>query len=590
MKKLEINKNGLFFIMSILLVTKILGFIKLRTIAQLFGASHELDIFWAAFTIPDMLFTVLVAGSINAAIIPIFSEVLYKDGKEKLDKFFNRLSLVLSVAVIFIAAIAFIFTPQITNFIINSETLQKGLDFSSKISAQDLNLFVYLTRMMLLSPILLAISSLITAYLQVRKQFFVTFLAPLFYNLALIIGPMIFVVVLKQGVEGIALSAVLGSVLHLIIQIPTFVKHYEGRYSFSLKTMKDAILDSKVIKAFKLAIPRTIAIIGEQINSVVNTLISFSLAAGALSSYRFALSLHQFPINIIGSAVAQLALPDLSQYSDIEHREKFTKILNTSVQFSLYLVFPIIAIFIVLRLPIVRLVYGSGAFDWRATLLTAWCLALLAFSILGQTIAQIILRAFYALKETWMPLIAIAISILINIVLAYYLTNFFSHYYDWRPIVQQMFSQISNADGTGFWHVFQSFIKDFFRWSSSRGDSDMAVGGLSLALGLSYVIEVTVLYILLNMKTKIVTWNNTLKPFLIKLLNTVLMGIGMYFVFKLFDFKLDTSRTIYVLILTVVTSLYGLLSYWIGSRVFKIEEVSTFEGWLKRKVIKIFKK
>lgn len=88
MKKLAINKNGLFFVMSILLVTKILGFIKLRTIAQLFGASHELDIFWAAFTIPDMLFTIIVAGSINAAIIPILSEVFYKKGTRKIRKIF----------------------------------------------------------------------------------------------------------------------------------------------------------------------------------------------------------------------------------------------------------------------------------------------------------------------------------------------------------------------------------------------------------------------------------------------------------------------------------------------------------------------
>ncbi len=589
MKKLALNRNGIFFVMSILLVTKILGFIKLRTIAQLFGVSHELDIFWAAFTIPDMLFTILVAGSINAAIIPIFSEVFYKEGKERLDNFFNHLSLIISGICALIALVLFIFTPQLTNLIINSTTLQSILNFSQNLSTQDYNLFVSLTRIMLLSPVLLGFSSIITAYLQVKKQFFTTSLAPLFYNLAMIIGPVIFVVFGKMGVTGIAFSAVLGSLLHLIVQLPTFIANYGNRYSISVSTVKAAFNDSKVVRAVKLAIPRTIGIIGEQVNTVVNTLISFSLAAGALSSYRYALSLHQFPINIIGSAVAQLALPDLAQHSDPEHKEEFKRIFNSSVQFALYLVLPIIAIFVVLRLPIVRLVYGSGAFDWRATILTSWCLVLLSFSILGQTVDQIILRAFYALKETWLPLIGIAISIVVNIAIAYLLTNFFSHYYDWRPIVQQMFSQISNADGAGFWHVFQSFIQDFWRWSTTRGDSDMAVGGLSLGLGISYVFEVVILYVLLNIKTKMITFSNTVRPFLIKFLNTLLMGIGMYLLFKLFDFKLDTSRTMYVVILTVATSAYGMLSYWVGSRVFKIEEVYIFEKWLKRMWFKMFK-
>jgi len=536
-----------------------------------------------------MLFTILVAGSINAAIIPIFSEVFYKEGKERLDGFFNHLSLIISGLCAFIALLLFIFTPQLTNVLVTSKVLQSALNFSQNISTQDYDMFVYLTRIMLLSPVILGFSSIVTAYLQVKKQFFTTSLAPLFYNLAMIIGPVIFIVFGKMGVEGIAFSAVLGSLLHLLVQLPTFLANYGNRYSISVSTIKAAFNDSKVVRAVKLAIPRTIGIIGEQINTVVNTLISFSLAAGALSSYRYALSLHQFPINIIGSAVAQLALPDLAQHSDPEDREEFKRIFNSSVQFALYLVLPIIAIFVVLRLPIVRLIYGSGAFDWRATILTSWCLILLSFSILGQTIDQIILRAFYALKETWMPLIGIAISIVVNIAIAYLLTNFFSHYYDWRPILQQMFSQISNADSVGFWNVFQSFIQDFWRWATTRGDSDMAVGGLSLGLGISYVFEVVILYILLNAKTKMITFSNTVRPFLIKLLNTVLMGIGMYLLFKLFDFKLDTSRTMYIVILTIATSAYGVLSYWVGSRVFKIEEVYIFEKWLKRMWYKVFK-
>jgi len=575
MLKILEKKNSVFFVMVLLLVTKVLGFLKLRIIAQLFGVSHELDIFWAAFTIPDMLFMVVVAGSINAAIIPIFSDILYKKGEDTLNKFFNQLTYLIIALCTFIAIILFIFTPQITTFLIHSESLQNILSFSNRINQEDYEQFVYLTRVMMISPILLGISTLVTGYLQVRKQFFVTSLAPLIYNIAMVFGPIFFVTFLKMGVEGIAFSAVLGSLLHFVIQIPTFYKYYKTSFSLSIGTFIESAKNKYVWKAFKLAIPRMIAIFGEQVNVVVNTLISFSLAAGALSAYKFALSLHLFPVNIIGSAVAQVALPNMAQHS--ENRGKFQKVLNNSIQLALYLVLPIIAILIILRLPIIRLAYGTGAFDWRGTVLTAWCLALLALSVLGQTLAQILLRAFYALKDTWLPLIAISVGIILNIVFAFLLTNFFSHYYDWRPILEQMVSQVSTADGGGFLQVLGSFVTDVARWSTTRGDSDMGVGGLSLSLSIAYFVQAIFLGILLNKKWKVLSWKDTVLPALIKVLNSVLMCIGMYFVFKLFDFQLDTTRTIYVIILTIVTSIYGVISYWVGSKVFNIKELEVFE-------------
>ncbi len=575
MLKILQKKNGIFFVMLLLLVTKVLGFFKLRTIAQLFGVSHELDIFWAAFTIPDMLFMVLVAGSINAAIIPIFSDIFYKKGKEELNKFFNHLTLLISVFCILIAALVFIFTPQITNFLIESHSLQQILNFSDRISSEDFDLFVSLTRIMMISPVLLAISSMLTGYLQVRKQFFVTSLAPLFYNLAMMVGSIVLVSVFHMGVEGIAISAVIGSFLHFLIQIPQFKRYYDTKFQVGIGTLIDSFKDTQTYRALKLAIPRTIGIFGEQINVVINTLISFSLASGALSAYKFALSLHLFPINIIGSAVAQVALPNLAE--SCEQEDKFKEVLNKAIQVSLFLILPIVSTLLILRLPLVRLAYGTGAFDWRATILTAWCLVLLSLSVIGQTIVQILLRAFYALKETWLPLIAITIGIIVNISLAFFLTNFFSHYYDWRDIVAQIFFQMTESNPKELLDVVLSFFNDFLRWSTTRGDSDMAVGGLSLSLSIAYIMEMVALTILLNIKRRVFTWKDFVAPTVKKLINTTLMCIGMYFVFKLFDFQLDTTRTIYVILLTVVTTAYGFISYLIGCKVFRIEEISIID-------------
>ena len=582
------KKNSIYVMMIILFLTKVLGLFKLRVISHLFGATHELDIFWAAFTIPDTLFMIIVAGSLNAAIIPLLATVFKKDGEKELNKFFINMMIIVSSVVLVIALLLFIFTPQMTRFLMNSEFSQGVLNISGRLQAEDFDLFVKLSRILMISPVLLGISTIVTGYLQVRRQFFVTSLAPLLYNVAMTIGPVIFVGILKMDVTGIAISAVLGSFLHFAIQVPSLGKYFEEKVKISFAGLISALKDTKIWKGLKLAIPKMLSTLGEQINVMVNTLISFSLEAGALSSYKYALSLYLFPVNIVGSAIAQAVLPELSENS--EEPKKFREILNKSLQQALYLVLPIVAILLVLRLPIVRLIFGVGKFDWQATLLTAWCLALLSIAIVGLTLSQIVLRGFYALKSTWLPLVAVGIGIVVNIAFAFLLTNFFSHYYDWRPILEQIVMQISTANGNGLLTVIKSFLRDTFVWSTTRGTSEMAVGGLSLSLSISAFVELLLLLYLLNKKIRVVSFKQTIKPMLTKLLNAGLTAFGMYLVFKLFDFKLDTTRTISIVILTIVTSLYGLLSYWLGSKVFEIKEIEFFEKKVVMLWNKLFKK
>ena len=582
------KRNSIYAMMVLLFITKILGFLKLRIIAQLFGASHELDIFWAAFTIPDALFMIIVAGSLNAAIIPLFSSVFKSEGEKELNKFFLNLMIAISSLVMFIALILFVFAPQISQFLISSDLFQNMSGVNNRITANDLDLFVKLTRIMMLSPVLLGISTIITGYLQARKQFFVTSLAPLIYNIAMVLGPIFFVSTLKMDVTGIALSALLGSFLHFTIQIPPLKKYFSEKIKFSITGLINALKDTKIWRALKLALPKIFSTLGEQINVIVNTMISFSLRAGALSAYKFALSLYLFPVNIIGSAIAQSILPELSESAD--EPDEFKNILNKSLQQALFLVLPVVGILLILRLPIVRLVYGVGEFDWTATLLTAWCLVLLSVAIIGQTLSQLLLRAFYALKSTWQPFFASGVGILVNIVCAFLLTNFFSHYFDWRPIFQQFVSQVSSANGNGILEVLGSFLGDIVKWCTSRGDSDMAVGGLSLSLSISAFVEVAILMAMLNKKIKSFSFKETISPMLVKFVNVGLMSFGMYLVFRLFDFKLDTTRTVSIIILTIVTSLYGVLSYWLGSKVLGIKEADFYEEKVVYYWKRIFKK
>jgi putative peptidoglycan lipid II flippase len=582
------KKDSVFSVMLILLFTKVLGFVKLRTFAQLFGASHQLDIFWASFTIPDIIFMILVAGSVNAAVLPILTDVLYDKGKKDLNRLFLQITEVFFGLSVLMVGVIFIFAPQITTAIVSNDSLQQILNFSSRISTDDYDLFIKLLRIGLLSPLALGVSGFITAYLQVRKRFFITSLAPLFYNVAMIIGPMLLVKSLGMGVEAIAISAVAGSFLHLLIQLPDLFKYLktEGVKRFSIFKVTQS---KNVRKTFKLAFPRTLGIFGEQVNVIVNTVISFTLPAGALSAYKFAYSLHLFPVNIIGSAIAQVTMPDLAEFSCKNQKDEFRKALNNALQFSLYLVLPIVSVMLVLRLPIVRLIYGTGAFDWQDTLITAWSLALLSISVIGQTVVQLVLRAFYALQDTWRPLIAIVIGIVINLLGAYYLTNFFSHYYDWRPILEQIFIQIKDSNGTELSVVLASFFSDTWSWMNSRGDSTLAVGGLALSLSLSYFAQMIISIMLLNKKVSVFSWKETMYPILLKLLNSAIMIMGMYFVFRLFDLQLDTSRTIQVIVLTIVVTIYGGLSYLVGSMLLSQEEFKQFEKLLK-KLLKRFKR
>jgi peptidoglycan biosynthesis protein MviN/MurJ (putative lipid II flippase) len=201
-------------------------------------------------------------------------------------------------------------------------------------------------------------------------------------------------------------------------------------------------------------------------------------------------------------------------------------------------------------------------------------LVLLGLSILGQTLMQIVMRAFYALKDTWKALVITLIGIGVNLTFVYFLTNFFSHYYDWRIIIEQIFYQISQANGAGVLPVIKSFFADVLTWMTTRGDSTLAVGGLAVGVSMTYFVETVIGFWYLNKVTevKLITWEETIKPLILKILNTTIMAVGMYFVFKIFDLQLDTTRTVWVILLTVVTTVYGCISYMLGAHLFRIKE------------------
>jgi putative peptidoglycan lipid II flippase len=587
--KIYKKKDTVLFVSILLLFAKALGFIKLRVIADLFGASHDLDLFWAAFLIPDTLYIIIAAGAINSAIIPIFSDVLHQKGEGRLVKLFTATMIAISIIAVLTIIPLYIFAAPVSEFIINSGSFGTDVNVSDGFSEQDLETLVQLMRIMLLSPLLLGISTVSIGFLQTHKRFFVTTLAPLMYNLGIVVGSVVFVTYFDMGIYGVAWAVVFGSLLHFGIQLPVTVnfirKHLNirsyhninGRTSFYLKELWEMA---------KLAIPRIIGYFAEQLNAVLNTVISFSLSTGALSAYKFAHSLHLFPIQIFAGAMAQVLLPNLAEFYSKGEKKLFRSSFNRGLRITLFVTLPSAVFLVVLRLPIVRLVFGVGEFDWWDTVVTSWALALLAGAVIGQSIAIITLRGLYAIHETKIPLFVTLLTIVVNLVAGYYFTNFFSHYLDWRPIVSQVQSQvvagIEGQGAIGLTETLSSFVGDLGVWFTTRNVYDASVGGLALSLSLSFTFEWILLLFFLDKKMNVVSFRGTFMPISKMVISSIAMAFVMYFFYRLSDFGLDTTKTISVIGVFIITVIPGGFIYLAVSSLLGVDEMSLVRRYIDK--------
>ncbi|WKZ31490.1 MAG: lipid II flippase MurJ [Candidatus Dojkabacteria bacterium] len=578
LKKLFARRDTVIIISIILFFTKLFGFFKLRLIADQFGIDSELDIFWAAFLVPETIFNIIIAGTINAAVIPVFMDVRVKRGEQKLLKLFLVTSGAIAIFSMFMVFVLYVLTPGMSEFILESGYLGSNLRVSA--GEEEKALLLLLVRIMLLSPLFLSVSSIITAFLQVHRRFFVTALAPLLYNVGMIFGSIIFVGYYDMGVEGLAWAMVLGSMLHVAVQIPIVVKFV--KIHLKIEHLEDIQVRTKFYvtglwEIIRLAVPRMLAFLGEQISSVINTLIAFNIASGALSAFEYAMSLHLFPVQIFVSAFSLVALPNLAEYFSRDKLDQFVTEFNKSLKQMMFIILPCVVAMVVLRLPIVRLVFSFEG-NWTATVVTAWSLALLAGSMIAQAGNAITLRGLFALHETKLPLLVTVITIVVNIVCSYYLTNFFSHYVDWRPILSELLIQIGSGlspeSSASLLDIASSIQGDIWTWMTTRSASNASVGGLALSLSIAFVVEMTLNMFFLNRKVAVLSWARTFKPISLMMVNAFVMGAVMYFIYRLTDFSLDTTRTANIILLFIVTAIVGGSVYLLLSYLSGLSEVS----------------
>ena len=386
------------------LFSRLIGILRDRLFAHSFGAGEILDAYHAAFRIPDTLYTLIIVGAISAGFIPVLTELLQKDKKEA--KRVTRSLATLSSLVLFLGCGALFFlSPWLV------QIMTPGFD------KQTLELTIVLTRVMLASPVILGLSAIVSGILQTYRAFFVFALTPIMYNLGIILGNL--VLVPRIGPVGLAYGVVLGALLHLCIQIPSFY-----HYGFSLRLSLE-IWQTAIKKIVKLMIPRTLGLAAAQLNFVAITVFSSTLNTGSLAIFHFANNLQSLPVGMIGVSFALATFPALSTCIVKNDKEQFITSLAISIRQILFFIIPLTVLFILLRAQIVRVVLGSGAFDWNDTIQTADTLRLFALSLFAQSLIPILARAFFALEDTWTPFLTTVIGTLVTVLLAHWYVSHF---------------------------------------------------------------------------------------------------------------------------------------------------------------------
>lgn len=387
------------------ILSRVLGLLRDRILASHFGAGDALDIYYAAFRVPDLIYNLLILGALSAAFIPVFTSLIAKDEENEAWELVNVFLTIALIFLIILAGIFALFAPQLMKLI------------TPGFQAEKLQGVIMLTRIMFLSPIFLGISGIFGGILNSFKRFLIYSLAPIMYNLGIIFGAIY--LVKPFGIAGLAWGVVLGAFLHMAIQYPN-VKivglKYFPRLNFKNKNLRRVIT---------LMIPRTMGLAVTQINLLIVTIIASTLAAGSLAIFNFANNLQSFPLGIFGIPFALAVFPILSHHAAREERDIFIHNFSKTFRQILFFIIPASVLILVLRAQIVRIVLGSGKFDWTDTILTFQALGIFAVSLFAQSTIPLLARSFYALHNTKVPFLTGIISEAFNLAAALILSRYY---------------------------------------------------------------------------------------------------------------------------------------------------------------------
>lgn len=493
----------------------LVGIVRNALLASHFGASHSLDVYYASFRLPDLIYNIFIIGAISAAFIPLFNEYLSKD-KDKAWQFSSLIIFCIGCFLTIFGLIVVVFARPLLSMLL------VGFD------QENLQLAILLTRIMMIQPIFLGISSIFSGILRSFRLFFVSALAPVMYNLGIIIGIIFFVPLF--GLKGLAFGVVLGACFHLFVQLPSVL---EIGYRFQFFAFSEFTTGFKKLVAIMST--RASGIIISQLFLVGITSIATLLKAGTITIFTFVDNI--LPYTTFALPFADAAFPYLSRLEAENKQKDFLKVYKeTLLQILLFLI-PLAIWLIVFREPVVRLLLGYGKFDWQATTNTMKVLGILSLGMISQGVNYYLLKVFFAKKDARRPFFASLI--------AYSLGFFFCYQLGLK------FGIVGLAGGILFTYILYSLVLLYF---------------LRVHVGCSFA-----------------SFKEFYKILMKIIIASAISGLIGYLVFSTMANIFSLDKVKHLILDAGLSFIFTLISFLILSNLFQIKEIKELKSFLSKK-------
>lgn len=551
-----------FWLMLPALLTKIFGQLFNLILTSIYGVDDSrVNQFYVANAIPELLTTILMVGAVGAVIIPVLVSAKKDDGEERFYKVYSSiLNLTIIgfvIATIFLIAFAGRFIP------IALDLAGATLD-----SEAEIDNIANMMRALILPQLILGISVFISSGLNIYNRYIIPQLSPLFFNIGRIVALLVLIPLVDKSPWAIVAAVYVGSILHILIQLPLFFK-LRFKYYFEID-----FRDKYLKEIFKLGLPRFMVLASDQIGLAVNSFIAAAFVGGPFA-LNLAKSIYLVIPSVFGYTFSYASYPTLSRLFIDKDYSKIRYIINKTLNEIFFISVPFVITLMILRVPIVRLIFGfipGTSLDLVGSFQIAWILLFFSFGLTFITARWFMFSLFYSSKDTVSPSIISMISLVAVIGLSVLFTNFLSYNPNFA---------ISTID-----FKFENFL--------TRADepSRAGIAGISAAMSLVYSIEFFILLITFNKRRLNIGLRNLLGNLAKKLIAGLVMAVFMYLTYRLWTSVsyatpenqaadgFSGSTTLNILILTIVTVTPSFLIYYLICLLFKVEELKILKKYL----------